>query len=146
VKLSHPQPSILPHPSLGGIKVSLSWESVVAFEGPDWKLSATPSLSISSPQLIQGEWLQLLRGEDGEIGISFDKGSSRHFFLLGSVPSPKFSIKFKASLFFMLCYVMYFIVFFIFFIFCYLLFFFVIFFLFFFFLLFYFLCCSSYIP
>jgi hypothetical protein len=42
-----------------------------------------------------GDWLQLLRGEDGEIGVSFDKNSSRHFFMLTNISSPRFAIKFK---------------------------------------------------
>ena len=97
VKLPHLQPSIHAHPSLNGIKVGLSWDSVASFEGPTWKLSAVPSMSIISPQLHQGEGLHLLRGDDGEVGISFDKHSTRHFFVLTNLPSPRFSIKFKVS-------------------------------------------------
>lgn len=55
-------------------------------------------MSLSSPQLLHGDGLQLLKAEDGEIGLSFDKKSTRHFFLLGkSLNSPKFSLTFKVS-------------------------------------------------
>jgi hypothetical protein len=51
---------------------------------------------LASPKLFNGEGLHLLRGDDGEIGVSFDKHSSRHFFFVGAaLPSPKFSLKFQ---------------------------------------------------
>jgi hypothetical protein len=101
VKLPHLQPSIHAHPGLHGINVSLGWDSEVSFDGPDWKLTAVPLFTINAPQIHHGDWLQLLRGEDGEIGISFDKNSSRHFFMLTNLSGPRFSIKFKVpSLFF----------------------------------------------
>jgi hypothetical protein len=87
------------HPSLN-LNVGLSAEGLASFTAPDWKFSAAPlNLDLSSPKLFHGEGLHLLRGDDGEIGLSFDKRSSRHFFFLGKAPSGrKFSLGFKVTL------------------------------------------------
>ncbi len=96
VELPSPQPSIQVHPSLNDLQLSLQWNGEASFELPGWKLSASlPSFELTSPKLLHANGLQLLRGEDGEIGFSFDKNSTRHFFVLGKPSSPKFSLKFK---------------------------------------------------
>lgn len=93
------QLSIHAHPSLNGINVELSHDHNVNFSTPDWKLSVLPlSFNISAPKLFHGDGLHLLRGDDGEIGVSFDKNASRHFFFVGKPLSlPKFSLKFAVS-------------------------------------------------
>lgn len=85
------------HPSLNGLNVGLSIDGEASFDAPDWKLRVSPpQFHISAPKLFSGDGIHLLRGEDGEVGISFDKASSRHFFFIGkSLPSPKFSLSFK---------------------------------------------------
>lgn len=87
------------HPSLN-LNVGLSLDGIASFDSPDWKLSVAPlQLEISAPKLLHGEGLHLLRGDDGEIGISFDKNSSRHFYFLGKAPAlPKFSLNLKVCL------------------------------------------------
>lgn len=66
-------------------------------QAPDLNLSVFPlDFSLTAPKLSKADGLHLLRGEDGEIGISFDKRSSRHFFFLGKAPTlPKFSLGLK---------------------------------------------------
>ena len=94
MELPHGSPSVHLHPSLN-LKVSLSL-SGVHYEGPDWNLLIPhpPALSLTAPKLLHGEGLQLLRDVDGEIGMSFDKHSSRHFFFFGKAPSAlKFTLK-----------------------------------------------------
>lgn len=75
----------------------MSSEGAASFEAPDWKCVVFPfDFSLTAPKLFHGDGLHLLRGEDGEIGFSFDKNSSRHFFFLGKAPSfPKFSLGLK---------------------------------------------------
>lgn len=92
--------SVHTHPSLGGLNVSLSGGGLASFSGPDWKLGVSPvGLSLVYPKLLHGDGLHLLQGEDGELGISFDKHSSRHFFLIGkSLQSPKFTLQFMVYL------------------------------------------------
>jgi hypothetical protein len=94
IEVPHGQLSLHLHPHLNNLNVGLSLDGVASFEAPDWQLSMSPlHLSPSSPKLFNGSGLHLLRGVDGEIGISFDKHSSRHFFFLGKAPSlPKFSL------------------------------------------------------
>lgn len=90
-----PQPNL--HPSLN-LQVRLSVDGVVDFEGPDWKLEAAPiHFSISPPKhSFSANGLNLLRGEDGEIGIAFDNDLSRHFFFIGKALSyPRFSLGLK---------------------------------------------------
>jgi hypothetical protein len=84
------------HPSLN-LNVGLSLDGVASFEAPDWNLSIAPlHFALTAPKLSKGDGLHLLRGEDGEIGISFDKHSSRHFFFFGKAPTlPKFSLGLK---------------------------------------------------
>ncbi len=91
------QPSFHIHPHLNNLNVSLSLGGEACFQSPDWKLAVTPlSLSLKSPKLLRGEGLHLLRAEDGEIGISFDKTATRHFFFLGKAPtSTKFTLSLK---------------------------------------------------
>jgi hypothetical protein len=96
IELPHGQLSLHAHPSLG-LNVGLSLDGVASFSAPDWNLSVSPlNFSLSAPKLSQGDGIHLLRGEDGEIGISFDKQSSRQFFFFGKSPSlPKFSLGLK---------------------------------------------------
>jgi hypothetical protein len=94
IEVPHGQLSLHIHPHLN-LNVGLSLEGIVSFDSPDWKLHVSPlHFHPSAPKLFSGEGLHLLRGDDGEIGVSFDKRSSRHFFFLGAaLPSPKFSLK-----------------------------------------------------
>ena len=88
------------HGSLNGLHVGLSADGIAEYDSPDWKLAVSPiHFSLAPPkQLLQGADVQLLRAEDGEIGISFDKDSSRHFFFIGKALSfPKFSLGFKVA-------------------------------------------------
>ena len=88
------------HPALKGLQVGLSADGVVEFESPDWKLAVLPiHFNISPPKrLFQGPDVHLLRGEDGEIGLTFDKDSSRQFFFIGkALPFSKFSLAFKVN-------------------------------------------------
>lgn len=95
VEVPHGQHAAHSHPSLD-LNVGLTWDGAASFDAPDWKLNVVPAWSLSAPKLHKGEGLHLLRGDDGEIGISFDKNSSRHFFLLTKAPaSPKFSLHLK---------------------------------------------------
>lgn len=102
VELPHGQLSAHSHPSLNGINVSLSLDGAVSFDSPDWKFGVAPlHFGLSAPKLYHGDGLHLVRGDDGEIGISFDKNASRHFFFLGKAPSsPKFSLGLKVFRFF----------------------------------------------
>ncbi len=86
----------LPNPSLG-LNFSLSLDGLLTFGGPDWSLKLAPiSVSVRDPQLFTRDGLLLVRGEDGEFGVSFDKQSSRHWFFIGKpLSSPKFGLKFE---------------------------------------------------
>jgi hypothetical protein len=97
IEIPHGQLALHLHPSLNNLNVGLSLDGVASFEAPDWNLSVSPlNFSLSAPKLSKGDGLHLLRGEDGEIGVSFDKQSSRHFFFFGKAPSfPKFSLGLK---------------------------------------------------
>jgi hypothetical protein len=96
VDIPHGQLATHLHPSLN-LNVGLSFDGVVSFDAPDWKASVAPlNLSLAAPKLSRGEGLHLLVGEDGEVGVSFDKNTSRHFFFLGISHSlPKFSLSIK---------------------------------------------------
>jgi hypothetical protein len=100
VELPHGHLSLHLHPSLNNLNVGLSIDGIASFEALDWQLSVSPlDFSLSTPKLSKGDGLHLLRGVDGEIGISFDKHSSRHFFFLGKAPTlPKFSLGLKVAL------------------------------------------------
>jgi hypothetical protein len=93
------------HPHLGNLNVGLSFDGTASFDAPDWKLSvAPPNFAVSVPTLYNGAGLHLLRGDDGEIGISFDKNSSRHFFFIGKpLSAPKFAINLKVLTAFWVC-------------------------------------------
>lgn len=86
--------------------MGLSIDGVVSFEAPDWSASVScPHFSLTAPKLSRADGLHMLAGEDGEIGVSFDKHSSRHFFFLGKALSvPTFSLHFKVCLHFFCCY------------------------------------------
>jgi hypothetical protein len=96
-EVPHGQLSLHVHPSLHNLEVGLGIDGTVTFDSPDWKLGVSPlHLSVSQPKLLKGDGLHLLRGEDGEIGVSFDKKSSRQFFFLGkALSAPKFSLGLK---------------------------------------------------
>lgn len=52
------------------------------------------NFSLTSPTLHRGDGVQLLRSEDGEIGLYGDKITSRHFFIVAKpLNSLKFSLK-----------------------------------------------------
>lgn len=54
------------------------------------------NFKISSPTLLRSDEAQIVRGDEAEIGISFDKSSVKHFFIVGRAPySQKFTIKFN---------------------------------------------------
>jgi hypothetical protein len=80
--------------------VGLAFDGAVSFEAPDWKFQVAPlHFDLSAPKLFHSDGLHLLRGDDGEIGVSFDKNSSRHFFFFGKAPAfPKFSLGLKVRL------------------------------------------------
>ena len=70
------------------VAVGLQHNGDVEFGSPDWKVTLSPSFKLTNPKLYQRERVQLLRGEDGETGVSVDKrNSSRHFFLFGKTPA-----------------------------------------------------------
>jgi hypothetical protein len=96
IEIPHGSLALHAHPSLN-LNVGLSLDGIASFEAPDWSLSIAPlQFALSAPKLSKGDGLHLLRGEDGEIGISFDKNSSRHFFFFGKAPAfPKFSLDLK---------------------------------------------------
>lgn len=83
------------HPSLHNLEVALSAAGEVEFaSGSEWKVKLVPeNFSILRPTLLSGTGLQLLRGEDGETGLSFDEKSTRHFFVFGKTPAPKLLLK-----------------------------------------------------
>jgi len=95
------QPAVNLHPSLNNLNIGLSWDGSASFDSPDWKLGIAPvGFSLSAPKLLKGDGLHYLQGEDGEIGFSFDKHGSRHFFLIGkSLSLPKFSLQLQVCLF-----------------------------------------------
>ena len=97
IEVPHGQLSIHRHPSLNDISVGLAVDGTAHFDAPDWKFAVSPlHFSLSAPKLLNAAGIHLLRGDDGEIGISFDKQSSRHFFFFGKAPSiPRFSLAFK---------------------------------------------------
>lgn len=83
------------HPSLD-LNVELSPIGEAKFDAPDWNLITLPPVTLEAPKLLQRKGLHVVRGEDGEIGLSFDNKTSRQFFVLGRSPSfPEFSLKFK---------------------------------------------------
>lgn len=62
------------------------------------------SFPLVAPKFYKGDGLQVVRAEEGEVGISYDKNSLRHFFFFGKAPAfQKFSLKFNVSL----CYCLY---------------------------------------
>jgi hypothetical protein len=96
MEVSQGQLSLHSHPFLN-LTVGLGLDGVVSYTAPDWKLTAVPTFSLSAPKLLRAEGLHLLRADDGEIGISFDKTSSRHFFFIGKSPGVKFSLQLKSD-------------------------------------------------
>ena len=96
VEVAQGQVSLHTHPFLN-LAVGLSLDGSVSFTAPDWKLSAVPTFSLSAPKLLRAEGLHLLRADDGEIGLSFDKTSSRHFFFIGKSMGAKFSLQLKVD-------------------------------------------------
>jgi hypothetical protein len=111
IELPHNQLSLHSHPSLNNLNVGLSIDGVASFEAPDWSLSIAPlHFTLSGPILSKGDGLHLLRSDDGEIGVSFDKHTSRHFFFFGKAPSfPKFSLGLKVPPFFKIHLILFFI-------------------------------------
>lgn len=93
-------PSRHSHPTLDNLEVSLFPDGAVEYSAPDWKVKLAPiNFSLSSPSHVyKGEGLQLLRGEDGETGLSFDGKSSRHLFLFGTTPPSELSLQLEVCL------------------------------------------------
>lgn len=59
------------------------------------------SFKITAPKLHKSDGVQLLRADDGEIGLSTDANATRHFFVFGKAPtSTKFGIKFTVRIFY----------------------------------------------
>lgn len=51
---------------------------------------------MTAPKLLKSEGAQVLRADDGEIGLATDDHFTKHFFLFGKAPaSTKFSLKFN---------------------------------------------------
>lgn len=96
VELPKGQVCLHSHPFLN-LTVGLALDGTVSFTAPDWKMSSVPTLSLTTPKLLRAEGLHLLRADDGEIGVSFDKTSSRHFFFIGKSIGAKFSLQLKAD-------------------------------------------------
>jgi hypothetical protein len=88
--LAHGQPAKHNHPALNDLEVTLVADGTVEFGNPTWKVKLSPqNFSLTAPKLFKNDGVQLLRAEDGETGLSFDKTSSRHFFLFGKQPPSK---------------------------------------------------------
>lgn len=78
------------HTPLRNLHVSLSTNGAVEYGDSEWKIRLAPvGYSLTSPTLYESDELQLLRGSEGETGLSFYKDSSRHFFVFGKIPSSK---------------------------------------------------------
>ena len=78
MRLTPGQRSIHIHPSIG-FEVELNLDGSIRFDAPDIKLNVScPSFSLPKGKLLHGKGLHLLRADDGDIGLSFDKKSSRH--------------------------------------------------------------------
>jgi hypothetical protein len=68
--------------------VGLQRNGDVEFGSPNWKITLSPSFTLTNPKLYHREGLQLLRGEEGETGFAVDKGNkTKHFFLYAKVPT-----------------------------------------------------------
>jgi hypothetical protein len=91
------QSALHSHPSLPYFDIGLDWEGRARFDSKSGLelVVSPPDLQIDSPELLTGAKLHLLRGKNADIGISFDKQSSRHFFFLSKPLSGKFSLQFK---------------------------------------------------
>lgn len=80
----------------------MSWDGSVEYGSEEigWKVKLSPvGLNVTNARLLAREGLQVLRGDDGETGLSFDKSSSRHFFIIGkSLSSTKFQLQFEVIL------------------------------------------------
>eukprot|EP00026_Physarum_polycephalum_P000009 Phypoly_transcript_00009.p1 GENE.Phypoly_transcript_00009~~Phypoly_transcript_00009.p1 ORF type:complete len:3931 (-),score=966.04 Phypoly_transcript_00009:22-11814(-) len=85
------------HPSLNKLDVGLGLDGAAEFSSPDWKAKFTPNLEITNPKLFFANGVHLVRGDDGEIGLSFDKLSSRHFFFYGKQAPEKFLLTFSSA-------------------------------------------------
>ncbi len=98
VLLSSPQPSQLIHTPLD-LDISLNWNGGAEIGSPSWKVALDPvGISFPNPKLYRGVKLQLLRGDGVSTGFSFDKSSSRHFFILEKPPgTERFSLKFMVT-------------------------------------------------
>jgi len=86
------------HAHLPNVTLSLSPDGALSYDGPDFSVGFSPiGIAFANAQLLRSDGVAVLRGDDGEQGVSFDKsGASRHFFFLGkALPSPKFSLKLK---------------------------------------------------
>ena len=90
------------HPALQNVPAALRWDGQVEYgsEENGWKIKIIPTtfpISTSSDrQLILRHGLQLLRSTDYECGLSYDKSSSRHFFIFGKSPSStRFALQFE---------------------------------------------------
>lgn len=82
-------PARLSHPAIG-LEVGLNPSGQVEYGTKGWKVTLTPNFQLSSPTLHKGSSTQLLRADDGEIGLSFDKDATRHFFLFAKAPPSPF--------------------------------------------------------
>ena len=84
-------------PSLG-CEFALAHEGHLEFSGGGkWKIRLSPlGISLPDAQLLKAGNFAALRSPEGEIGFSFDKDSSKHFFTIGQpFAAPKFSLQLK---------------------------------------------------
>lgn len=87
-------PSVEAHPSLNRLEVALAPNGEVNFGNPTWKVKLAPvGLDLANPKLYRRDGLQLLRGDDVETGLSFDKDTTRHFFFFGKSAPSKLQLK-----------------------------------------------------
>ena len=82
-------PTLESHPSLNGLEVALAENGEVEFGNSSYRVKLSVNFDVPSPKLYRRDGLQLLRGDDVETGLSFDKDTTRHFFFFGKAAPSK---------------------------------------------------------
>jgi hypothetical protein len=84
--------------SLDNINIALNFSGDTVYSTSDgtWEIKLSPNFTLTSPKLLAGTGLQVLRADDGETGFFFEEELIRHFFVFFKPPTAnRFILKFE---------------------------------------------------